>query len=259
MSIKYSRQYTTFFLTLLTCIASASNTKTAKEPWQLAEATEIWAPEPKVINSPTNAPPSDAIVLFDGAHINQWQSADNSEAKWAVENGALVVVPGSGDIKTKEVFCDVQLHLEWMMPTIINDSDGKLLEGQARNNSGVFLQERYEVQILDSYQNKTYANGQAGAIYKQTIPLVNASRPPSEWQSYDIIFTAPHFNTSQKLTKPAQITVLHNGVLIQNNVTIQGATTWIGKPNYSAHGCAPLRLQDHGGKVSFRNIWLRKL
>lgn len=231
----------------------------AKEPWQLAEETEVWEPVPPVISSPANGIPSDAIALFDGKNLAQWQGAEGGEAKWKVADGVLTVVPSTGDIKTKESFCDVQLHIEWKTPTLITDDKGKLLEGQARNNSGVFFQERYEIQVLDSYNNKTYPNGQAGSVYKQTIPLVNASRAPGEWQTYDIIFTAPKFDSAQKLSKPGYVTVLHNGVLVQNHVEIQGTTEWIGKPVYKAHGCAPLRLQDHGNAMAFRNIWVRKL
>lgn len=230
-----------------------------KEPWQLAEATEVWEPVPDVVSVPANGVPSDAIALFDGTNLNHWQAAEGGAAPWKIVAGALQVVPATGDIKTKGSFCDVQLHIEWKTPTLITDDKGKLLEGQARNNSGVFFQERYEVQVLDSYNNKTYPNGQAGSVYKQTIPLVNASRAPGEWQSYDIIFTAPKFDNTEKLTAPGYVTVLHNGVLVQNHVEIQGTTEWIGKPAYKAHGCAPLRLQDHGNAMNFRNIWVRKL
>ncbi|PUA27241.1 MAG: hypothetical protein B0W54_11580 [Cellvibrio sp. 79] len=245
----------------IVCIFSAHAADAQKkEPWQLAQETEVWEPVPAVIQAPANAAPSDAIVLFDGKNLSQWQAAEgNGAAEWKVANGAFTVVPKKGDIKTKESFCDVQLHIEWMTPTQVTGEDGKPLESQARNNSGVFLQERYEIQMLDSYNNKTYPNGQAGSVYKQSIPLVNASRAPGEWQTYDIIFTAPKFDSAQKLTAPGNVTVLHNGVLVQNHVEIQGATEWIGKPVYKAHGCAPLRLQDHGNPMSFRNIWVRKL
>lgn len=231
---------------------------TPKEPWQLAQETEVWEPVPPVVVAPTNAPPSDAIVLFDGKDLNQWEAVNGGEAAWEVAQGATTVVAGTGDIRTKASFCDVQLHLEWKTPAQITDKDGKPLEGQARSNSGVFFQERYEIQILDSHNNKTYPNGQAASVYKQTIPLVNATRAPGEWQSYDIVFTAPRFE-GEKLIKPGYVTVLHNGVLVQNHVEIQGTTEWIGKPSYKAHGCAPIRLQDHGNPLSFRNIWLRKL
>lgn len=238
---------------------AADTASEKKEPWQLAKETEVWEPVPAVIQAPANAAPSDAIVLFDGKNLAQWQAAEGGEAKWTVANNAVTVTPKAGDIKTKESFCDVQLHIEWMTPTKITGDDGKVLESQGRNNSGVFLQERYEVQVLDSYNNKTYPNGQAGSVYKQSIPLVNATRAPGEWQSYDIIFTAPKFDSAQKLSAPGYVTVLHNGVLVQNHFAIQGATEWIGKPSYKPHDCAPIRLQDHGNPVSFRNIWVRKL
>jgi hypothetical protein len=246
---------------LLVIYASSSNAASsagAKEPWQLAEETEVWTPVPAVVDTRKDVP-SDATVLFNGKSLEQWESAKGGAAPWKLENNAMTVAPQTGDIRTKESFCDVQLHLEWMSPTKVTDDNGKPLEGQARNNSGVFLQEKYEVQVLDSYQSKTYSNGQAGAIYKQSIPLVNATRAPGQWQSYDIIFTAPKFDATQKLTKPGYVTVLHNGVLVQNHFEIQGATEWIGKPQYKAHGCAPIRLQDHGNPVSYRNIWVRKL
>lgn len=239
-------------------LAASSSASSGKADWQLAEETEVWSPVPPIVTTSENKAPSDAIVLFDGKSLDQWQAADGGEAKWNLFNGTLVVAPKTGDIKTKESFCDVQLHVEWMTPTKITDANGKPLESQARNNSGIFLQEKYEVQVLDSYQNKTYSNGQAGSIYKQSIPLANASRAPGVWQTYDIIFNAPKFE-QEKLVTPGYVTVLHNGVLVQNHFEIQGATAWIGKPSYTAHGCAPLRLQDHGNPVSFRNIWIRKL
>lgn len=237
----------------------ANAAEKAKEPWELSLATEVWEPVPPVVSLDAKGIPSDAQVLFDGKNLDQWQSAETGPAKWRLVDGAMEVVPKTGDIKTKESFCDVQLHVEWMTPTKITGDDGKLLESQGRNNSGVFLQERYEVQVLDSYENKTYSNGQAGSIYKQSIPAVNASRKPGEWQTYDIIFNAPKFDTDKKLVKPGYVTVLHNGVLVQNHFEIQGATAWIGKPVYDAHGCAPIRLQDHGNPVRFRNIWVRKI
>jgi hypothetical protein len=243
----------------LPLIAASNSSNSGKEPWQLAEETEVWTPVPPVVTANENSPPSDAVILFDGKSLSQWQGAEGGEAKWALQKGILTVAPKTGDIKTKESFCDVQLHVEWATPTKITGDDGKELTSQARNNSGIFLQEQYEVQILDSYNNKTYSNGQVGSIYKQHIPLVNPARAPGVWQTYDIIFTAPKFNDAKKLESPARITVLLNGVLVQNNVEIQGATAWIGKPVYTAHGCAPLRLQDHGNAVSFRNIWLRKI
>ncbi|MFO1388228.1 DUF1080 domain-containing protein [Cellvibrio sp.] len=242
----------------LTSFAASSSSSKIPD-WKLAEATEVWSPVPPVVTANENTPPSDAIVLFDGKSLSQWQAVEGGDAKWSVQNGSFTVVPKTGDIKTKESFCDVQLHVEWATPTKVTGDDGKELTSQARNNSGIFLQEQYEVQVLDSYNNKTYSNGQAGSIYKQHIPLVNPTRAPGVWQTYDIIFTAPKFSDDKKLISPSRATVLLNGVLVQNNVEIQGATGWIGKPVYTAHGCAPLRLQDHGNPVSFRNIWIRKL
>ncbi len=165
----------------------------------------------------------------------------------------LVVTPGSGDLISRDPFCDVQLHLEWMVPELGSGS-----RGQNRSNSGVFLQDRYEIQILDSYQNPTYVNGQAGALYKQARPLVNASRAAGQWQSYDILFRAPRFE-DQALIEPAYITVLHNGVLVQHHTAVKGGTVYWGEPKYIPHGCAPLRLQDHWSQVYFRNIWVRSL
>jgi len=221
--------------------------------------TEVWQPIPKQISFSANNVPSDAIILFDGSSTSAWQKNNFDEKiDWTVLNGAMTVAGGTGDIKTRENFCDVQLHIEWQTPAIVTDKNGKELNGQERNNSGVFFQERYEVQILDSYKNQTYSNGQAGAIYKQYIPEVNASLPPTQWQTYDIIYNAPKFSNNILIT-PANMTVLHNGVLIQNNVQLQGPTVYIGKPSYSPHGCAPILLQDHGNPISFRNIWLRKL
>lgn len=218
------------------------------------KATEVWQPEPrKVTGSTNNAPPSDAIVLFDGESAKHWQHKDGKAVGWKVENGMMTVEKGTGDIVTKEKFGDCQLHLEWRAPQVIEG------EGQGRGNSGVFLQSRYEVQILDSYESKTYSNGQAGAIYKQHIPLVNATNPPTEWQTYDIIFTAPRFNQDGIKVASGYLTVLHNGVLIQNHAEIKGTTEYIGFPKNMAHGDDVIILQDHGNPVSYRNIWLRKL
>ncbi len=233
----------------------ANTAEAAREPWQQAEDTEVWEPVPPVVAAEPGQPPSDAIVLFDGSGLEAWESAtDSGEARWSIDaDGTLSVVPGAGGIRTKQEFCDVQLHLEWRSPAEIAG------EGQGRGNSGVFLQERYEIQVLDSYENETYPNGQAASVYKQSIPLVNASRPPGAWQSYDIIFMAPRFDDRGGLQTSGTVTVLHNGVLVQNHVEIQGTTEWIGPPQVHAHGCAPLYLQDHGDEVSFRNIWVREI
>jgi len=221
------------------------------------KTTELWFPVPKKVTpgATAGAPPSDAIILFNGANLDAWQSAkDGTPARWKIVNGEMVIAPGTGDVNTKEKFGDVQLHIEWCAPRLPPDK-----VNQDRGNSGVFLQDVYEVQVLDTFENKTYVNGQAGAVYKQYAPLVNASQPAETWQTYDMIYTAPRFAADGSLVSPARVTVLHNGVLIQNNVALKGAMTYIGEPSYRAHGDLPLRLQDHGHEVRFRNIWLRKL
>ncbi len=218
------------------------------------EASEVWEPQPRVVSHDKNNVPSDAIVLFDGTNLDQWQSASSEEpAKWKVENGSMTVVKGTGDIATKEKFGSVQLHLEWRTPEVIEG------EGQGRGNSGVFFQKRYEVQVLDNYQNKTYSNGQAGSVYKQYIPLVNACKAPGEWQTYDIIFEEPIFNDDGIKVRSGYLTVIHNGVLIQNHVEILGTTEYIGFPKNIAHEDDSIQLQDHGNPVSYRNIWVRKI
>lgn len=218
------------------------------------KATEVWDPQPKVVTPGIlNAAPSDAIVIFNGTDLNSFISGDGSLAKWEVKDGAFTVVKGTGDIKTKQTFGSCQLHIEWRSPAVVES------EGQGRGNSGIFLMERYELQVLDNFNNKTYANGQAGSIYKQAIPLINACRKPGEWQTYDVIFTAPKFNKDGMLLSSAKITVLHNGVLIQNNTELKGPSEYIGLPVYKAHEKAPIKLQDHGNPVSYRNIWIRDL
>jgi Domain of Unknown Function (DUF1080) len=216
--------------------------------------------EPAIIDpGPVGGPPSDAIVLFDGQDLSGWNNVKGGEPKWLVKDGALTVVPRSGSIATKQEFGDVQLHLEWATPAEV------IGEGQGRGNSGVFLMGQYEVQILDSFNNKTYFGGQAGAIYKQYEPLVNAARAPGQWQTYDIIFQAPVFDAQGNVTKRGRITVLHNGVLVHNNVELMGSTSLKGgaqydKPEYKPHPPkAPLVLQDHNNPVRFRNIWVRQL
>ena len=218
------------------------------------EDTEIWEPEPAVVTpGDHSAPPSDAIVLFDGSGFSNWEAANGNTVKWKLEDGAMTVQKGAGDIRTKQAFGDCQLHIEWRTPSEVAGNS------QGRGNSGIFLQSTYEVQVLDSYNNRTYSNGQAASIYKQHKPLVNASRPPGEWQTYDIIYEAPIFHDDGSLARPAFITIIHNGVLVQNHVMLKGHTPYIGLPKYNAHGKLPLRLQDHGNPVSFRNIWIREL
>jgi hypothetical protein len=219
-----------------------------------AAKTEVWKPVPAVVSTPEHAAPSDAVVLFDGKGLDAWESEAGGKAPWLVDDGVLSVAPGSKGIRTKQSFCDIQLHVEWRSPT---NTDG--VSGQNRGNSGIFLQDRYELQVLDSHDNPTYANGQAASIYKQAIPAVNASRAPGAWQAYDVIWKAPRFSEGGGLLSPARITVLHNGVLVQDDTVLSGKTEYIGAPSYTAHGCAPLSLQDHDSKVSFRNIWVREL
>jgi len=219
--------------------------------------TEVWTPVPTVVTPGVgSAAPSDAIVLFDGKDLSQWErSPDGSAPRWTIDKSGVVTGGGgAGDIRTKRGFGDCQLHVEWRTPAKVEG------EGQGRGNSGVYLMGRYEVQVLDSYNNPTYSNGQAASIYKQGIPLVNASRPPGEWQSYDIFFRAPHFNADGSVKTPAYVTVVHNGVLVQDHFEIKGGTVYIGQPRYEKHGDRePVLLQDHGNPVAYRNIWIREL
>lgn len=245
---------------LLSLLAAGALATRAQQP-QLRtgepKLSEQWFPEPRVVSPGKTAqdPPSDAIVLFNGTDASAFVAADGkSPIKWKIEDGCMTVVGGTGVIRTKEGFGDCQLHIEWRTPAEVKG------DGQGRGNSGIFLMGRYELQVLDSYNNRTYSNGQAGSIYKQLPPDVNASRGPGEWQTYDVIFTAPRFNADGSVKTQANITVFHNGVLIQNNKTLWGGTQYIGLANYEAHGDKePIVLQDHGNPVSFRNIWIRPL
>ncbi|MDR0422184.1 MAG: DUF1080 domain-containing protein [Proteiniphilum sp.] len=222
--------------------------------WTPAQ-TEWYYPVPaKVIPGKTSgAAPSDAIVLFDGKDLSKWVSEKGEKPEWTVADGILSVNPGAGGIMTEEHFGDCQLHIEFRSPA------PEKHVGQNRGNSGVFLMSRYEVQVLDADNNATYVNGMAGSIYKQAAPLADASTKNGEWQVYDIYWKAPVFGTGGKLESPAMITVVLNGILIQNNYILKGDTPYIGLPDYSAHGRLPLMLQDHGTPVSFRNIWIRNL
>jgi len=228
---------------------------------------EVYEPVPVSITGVIDgAAPSDAIVLFDGTNLNAWHTANEEEpARWDIAAGAMTVTQGAGTLKTKQLFGDIQLHVEWR-PTDVVQGDG-----QGRGNSGVFLRSLYEVQILDSWNNPTYVNGQAGSVYKQHVPLVNASKPPGEWQSYDIVFTAPIFSARGALESPAYITVIQNGVLVLNHVEILGST-YTPAPEYAVRcapysqrrvqdcsGKMPITIQDHGQIVSYRNIWVREL
>jgi hypothetical protein len=200
-------------------------------------------------------PPSDAVVLFDGKDVSQWVSLDGSPTKWISRDGYMECVKGSGYVRTLQCFGDCQLHVEWAAPV---PAQG---EGQGRGNSGVFLGlDRYEIQVLDSYNSKTYADGSAASVYGQYPPLVNATLPPGQWQNYDIIYTAPRFDAAGKLTSPARLTVIHNGVLVQNNVELTGPTSWLDRGAYQPHPeKQPISLQDHGNPVRFRNLWVREL
>jgi hypothetical protein len=247
--------------------AAAGNQTAVKEPVAAAkpEDTEQWEPVPvKVLSGASSgAAPSDAIVLFDGRNLDEWVMAkDRSPARWRVDNGTLVVDKTSGNIATKRLFKDYQLHLEWRIPADITG------EGQARGNSGLYLastgtgDKGYELQILDSWDNKTYVNGQAASVYKQAPPLVNASRKPGEWQTYDVVWTAPAFHADGTLETPAYVMAFHNGVLVQNHFRLLGETLYVGKPAYHKYDRAPIELQAHGdpsAPISFRNIWVREL
>jgi hypothetical protein len=218
------------------------------------EETEVWQPEPAIITPGANgSAPSDAIILFDGKSLDGWVDKDGGPAKWKLEDGAMVAQKGAGDVMSKHTFNSAQIHIEWRTPAKVEG------ESQGRGNSGIFLQGVYELQVLDSYNNRTYSNGQAGSIYKQTMPLVNASRGPGEWQTYDIIYHAPTFNSGHEYKTHPTITVFHNGVLIQDHTKIQGTTPYIGPPKVNQHGKGPLKLQDHGNPTAFRNIWIREL
>ena len=218
--------------------------------------SEVWEPIVPVITPGKTSldAPGDAIVLFNGKDFSAWKADKGTDIQWNIQDGAMTVKGGTGGIATKQGFGDCQLHIEWRTPvTVVGESQG-------RGNSGIFLMGKYELQVLDNFNNRTYSNGQAGSIYKQTPPLVNVCRPPGEWQTYDIIFIAPRFFPDGRVQSPARITVLQNGVLVQFNTTIWGGTEYRGVPEYKKHGLKePLFLQDHGNLVSYRNIWIREL
>jgi hypothetical protein len=260
MSIQFSRS-----LALSALLAVTASLHAQEQAAPKPEETEVWEPVPKIVTpgATNSAPPSDAIVLFDGKNLDEWvTNKDKSPAKWDVADGIMTVAKSQGNIETKRSFRDYQLHIEWRIPENITGS------GQARGNSGVFLASTgagdagYELQVLDSYNNKTYVNGQAGSIYKQGAPLVNPNRKPGEWQTYDVVWTAPTFGADGLLKSPAYVTVFFNGVLVQNHFELKGETRYIGKPFYKAYSSAPIKLQAHGDKsepLSFRNIWVREL
>lgn len=230
------------------------------------EDTEIWEPVPAVLTTAairTVPPPSDAVVLFDGSGLDEWVATDDgAPAAWRVANGVLTVDKSVGNIETRRRFGSYQLHLEWRVPADVTGS------GQSRGNSGLFMASTgsgdagYELQILDPWDNPTYVNGMAGSVYKQSIPLVNPGRPPGEWQSYDVIWTAPVFAADGALESPARVTAFFNGVLVQNDFELEGETVYIGRPRYRAHGDSAIKLQAHGDPsppLDFRNIWVRPL
>jgi hypothetical protein len=269
MKIHRSTLLTFTLLSTLAWSSAAQQTAAPQTSGQTAKPspkdTEVWEPVPKVVTPGTSnsAPPDDAIVLFDGKNLGEWVSTNTkSPAGWTLADGVITVNKKAGNIETKRSFRNYQLHIEWRIPQVISGKD------QGRGNSGLFLASTgpgdagYELQILDSYQNKTYVNGQAGSIYKQSPPLVNASRKPGEWQAYDVVWTAPTFNADGSVKSPAYVTAFHNGVLIQNNFALKGETLYIGPPQYKKHDAAPIKLQSHNDPsepISFRNIWVREL
>ena len=230
-------------------------------PGQKWKVHDSARPQPRVVTpgtaSSSDAPgqaPADSVVLFDGSDLSKWKSCkDGGEAKWKVENGYMQVEPGTGNILTDEQFGDCQLHIEWASPSEVKG------ESQGRGNSGVFLMRKYEIQVLDCYENPTYADGLTGGIYGQYPPLVNACRKPGEWQTYDIVWIAPRFD-GEKLVSPARVTVILNGVVLHHDKELLGPTQHRKEPAYEAHPpVGPLELQDHGDLVRFRNIWYRPL
>jgi hypothetical protein len=262
--------------TLMLCVCSltlsAANGTFSKDAFSQetaaaakAEDTEQWEPVPPKASPGVNggSAPSDAIILFDGRNLDEWvMTNDRSPARWRIDKGTLVVDKALGNIETRRLFKDYQLHLEYRIPADITG------EGQARGNSGLFLASTgpddggYEIQILDSWENKTYVNGQAASIYKQSPPLVNASRQPGQWQTYDVVWTAPVFHSDGTLETPASVTLFHNGVLVQNHFSLLGETRYIGKPVYRRYDRAAIKLQSHhdpSAPISFRNIWVREL
>jgi hypothetical protein len=253
------KQFLFFFISMAAFCSCVSAQQKARP-----EDTEVWKPVPAMVTpGKTSADaPSDAVILFNGKDLSQWVSTADTlkPAGWQVQKGVITVNKKAGDIQTKASFTDYQLHLEWKVPKNIT---GK---GQARGNSGIFLAALpdggYELQIMDSYHNETYVNGQAGSLYKQHPPLVNPIRPPGEWQVYDVIWTAPRFNVDGTVKTPGRVTAFFNGVVVQNNAELKGTTEYIGQPRTVSHGPLPIRLQAHGDPsepISFRNIWLRNL
>ncbi len=246
------KQIILFSLFFLLCLSFQSYAQQENE-WP-PESTEWHYPvPPKVEPGKQGRAPSDAIVLFDGTDLSKWKSENGGDVEWSIIDGTLQVEPGKGGIITKEFFGDCQLHIEFRSP------DPEAYDGQNRGNSGIMLQSRYEVQVLDGDNNETYVNGMVGSIYKQSAPAVNAYTKNGEWQVYDIYWKAPRFGTNDQFESPAMITVVLNGILVQNNFVLKGHTPYVGLPKYEPHGRLPLFLQDHGTKVAYRNIWIRNL
>lgn len=255
-----------FLLSSIGLFAGIGSVKAQADSADDHKLTEIYSPVPPVVTPGKTASdaPSDAIILFDGKNQDEWVSVKDGKtpAGWDLAKGVLTVNKAFGTIMTKRSFSNYQLHIEWRIPENITGSD------QARGNSGVFLastgpgDDGYELQVLDCYNNKTYTNGQTGSIYKQAVPLANACKKPGEWQTYDVVWTAPVFNSDGSLVSPARVTAFHNGVLVENNFVLKGMTRFRGKPYYKPHGPSPIKLQAHGDKsepISFRNIWIRPL
>ncbi|WP_455639012.1 3-keto-disaccharide hydrolase [Parabacteroides sp.] len=241
------------------CVAVNAQKQYPQQEPMTPGMSEYWTPQPKIVTPgdiKTNSAPSDAIVLFDGKDLSAWENTKGEPAQWTVHDGVFTVNKKAGDIQTKQKFNNYQLHIEWCVPENITGTN------QARGNSGVFMQGMYEIQILDCYNNETYVNGQTGSVYKQTPPLANAMRKPGEWNVYDIIYTAPVFKEDGTYRVPPRVTVIQNGIVLQNNTTILGTTEYIGFPKIVKHGAGPIILQSHGDPsepISFRNIWLREL
>lgn len=257
MSYRLLRTSVAAALTAL-ALSSAASPVTAQDAGRKWKVHDLQRPTPRKVTpaAQVGAAPGDAVVLFDGRSLDGWTSRDGSPAKWVMREGYMQTVPGAGPIVSKQRFGDVQAHVEWATPS---PGVGK---GQDRGNSGVYFMGLYEIQVLDSYENETYVNGQAGSIYKQRIPLVNANRKPGEWQAFDIVWTAPTWKADGTLGSPAYVTAFHNGVLIHDHVALDGETVFIGKPSYKPYDRAPIMLQSHGDPsepISFRNIWLREL
>jgi len=250
---------------VMTILLAAAALAALAQPEARPEDTEVWSPVPAVVTPGAYvdvAPPSDAVVLLGSQGLGEWAAMDGKPAGWAFKDGVMTVDKKAGNIQTRRSFGSYQLHLEWRVPA------GIVGEGQGRGNSGLFMASTgggdagYELQIMDSFNNKTYVNGQAASVYKQFPPLANAMRPPGQWQTYDVVWIAPTFDSNGAVTSPARLTAFHNGVLVQNDVVLAGETTYRGKPEYHAHGPSPIKLQAHGdpsAPISFRNIWVREL